>query len=126
VSPPVDVDLTEQDGAGMPPMEPALGAMPPGEPTVQVTKVGLPRRVPKASLAPGLATQGTAPAAESGAATGMRTPEQVRSMLSSYRTGIERGRQSSSSEGGASPSEDDTLVGGDAPPFPSRGRRGGQ
>jgi HAMP domain-containing protein len=135
----------EQDGlpggAGMPPMEPAMGdglgtseafpateqrpSAPPGEPTVQVTKVGLPRRVPKASLAPGLAAEAAPQPGESGGPGGMRTPEQVRSMLSNYRTGIERGRQSSS-PGDAPPSEDDTLVGGDTPPFPSRGRRGGQ
>jgi HAMP domain-containing protein len=145
--------LTEPGGgAGLPPMEPAMGGMPvdaaalgdglgagdqvaadgpptapAGEPTVQVTKVGLPRRVPKANLAPGLAADGAPQqASESGAPTGMRTPEQVRSMLSSYRTGIERGRQSSSSQGEGPPSEDDTLVGGDTPPFPSRGRRGSQ
>ena len=140
------------DGTGLPPMEPATDGMPAGatalgdglgidegaapdgpptapagEPTVQVTKVGLPRRVPKANLAPGLAAE--EPTVEDpapGAPTGMRTPEQVRSMLSSYRTGIERGRQSSSSRGDGPPSEDDTLVGGDAPPFPSRGRRGSQ
>jgi signal transduction histidine kinase len=133
-------------GDGLPPKEPAVGGMPAdatalgegrragdavqdeppaGEPTVQVTKVGLPRRVPKANLAPGLAAEEPRvkePAA--GAPTGMRTPEQVRSMLSSYRIGIERGRQSSSSRGDGPPSEDDTLVGGDTPPFPSRGRRG--
>ncbi|HEX6675855.1 MAG TPA: hypothetical protein VF486_12605 [Actinomycetes bacterium] len=94
---------------------------------MQVTKVGLPRRVPNANLAPGLAAgEPSAKEPAAGVPTGMRTPEEVRSMLSSYRNGIERGRQSSSSRGEGPPSEDDTLVGGDTPPFPTRGRRGSQ
>jgi HAMP domain-containing protein len=112
-------------GAAVNGTSPGLDGPPAGEPTVQVTKVGLPRRVPKANLAPGLSVEGAPQAAGSGAPAGVRTPEQVRSMLSSYRTGVERGRQSSS-EGEGPPSEDDTLVGGDTPPFPSRGRRGAQ
>jgi hypothetical protein len=45
-------------------------------------------------------------------------------MLSSYRTGVERGRQTTSAERQGPASEDDTLVGGDTPPFPT-GHRGG-
>jgi Nitrate and nitrite sensing/HAMP domain len=68
--------------------------------SVQTTKAGLPRRVPRANLAPGMvaaraaATAGrTEPAGESRPASpAARSPEEVRSMLSSYRSGLERGR----------------------------------
>jgi len=51
------------------------------------------RRVPRANLAPGMVAsqEATAGQPESVQASG-RTPEEVRSMLSSYRTGLERGR----------------------------------
>ena len=58
-----------------------------------MTQSGLPRRVPRANLAPGMVASqqagGQPPA--TGQAPG-RSPDEVRSMLSSYRTGIERGR----------------------------------
>jgi HAMP domain-containing protein len=59
----------------------------------RLTQAGLPRRVPRANLAPGMVASQEAPAdqPESVQASG-RTPEEVRSMLSSYRTGLERGR----------------------------------
>jgi hypothetical protein len=69
--------------------------------SVQTTKAGLPRRVPRANLAPGMVAARTAatatrqepadssPQPSSAAA---RSPEEVRSMLSSYRSGLERGR----------------------------------
>jgi HAMP domain-containing protein len=67
--------------------------------SVQTTKAGLPRRVPRANLAPGMvAAQTAAPAARpspddsSPAPSAARSPEEVRSMLSSYRSGLERGR----------------------------------
>jgi hypothetical protein len=58
----------------------------------RLTQAGLPRRVPRANLAPGMtAEQQAAGQPPPGAASG-RSPDEVRSMLSSYRTGIERGR----------------------------------
>jgi hypothetical protein len=63
--------------------------------SVQTTKAGLPRRVPRANLAPGMVAQ----AERSGDRAApppsgfSRSPEEVRSMLSSYRTGLERGRR---------------------------------
>jgi hypothetical protein len=58
----------------------------------RVTQAGLPRRVPRANLAPGMvASQEQAAGPAPGSASG-RSPDEVRSMLSSYRTGIERGR----------------------------------
>jgi hypothetical protein len=59
----------------------------------RLTQAGLPRRVPRANLAPGMVAsqEATAGQPESVQASG-RTPEEVRSMLSSYRTGLERGR----------------------------------
>jgi signal transduction histidine kinase len=64
------------------------------EPGERVTQAGLPRRVPRANLAPGMVADqqaGPQPPPTPGPAGG-RSPDEVRSMLSSYRTGIERGR----------------------------------
>jgi signal transduction histidine kinase len=65
--------------------------------SVQTTKAGLPRRVPRANLAPGIVadTQRASDRAESTppASSFSRSPDEVRSMLSSYRTGLERGRR---------------------------------
>jgi len=76
---------------------------PPPMPATPVTSAGLPRRVPRANLAPGmLATQAeqepppvspappTTPDVPTAAPA--RSPEEVRSLLSSYRSGVERGR----------------------------------
>jgi Nitrate and nitrite sensing/HAMP domain len=76
------------------PAEPPAAAAATGP---RLTQAGLPRRVPRANLAPGMvASQQTASqAAPSGpepAPSSGRSPEEVRSMLSSYRTGLERGR----------------------------------
>ena len=59
----------------------------------RLTPSGLPRRVPKTNMAPGMVAsqQAGANPAPPGPAPG-RSPDEVRSMLSSYRTGIERGR----------------------------------
>ncbi|HZD00269.1 MAG TPA: nitrate- and nitrite sensing domain-containing protein [Actinomycetes bacterium] len=65
--------------------------------SVQTTKAGLPRRVPRANLAPGMVAQAQRAAGERPAtpppSSFSRSPEEVRSMLSSYRTGLERGRR---------------------------------
>ena len=77
-------------------------AVPVPEPTlqptsVQTTKAGLPRRVPRANLAPGIVAedqrQAAQPESASPASSFSRSPDEVRSMLSSYRTGLERGRR---------------------------------
>jgi hypothetical protein len=69
--------------------------------SVQTTKAGLPRRVPRANLAPGMvAARAAATAArpepagssQPSSSSAARSPEEVRSMLSSYRSGLERGR----------------------------------
>jgi HAMP domain-containing protein len=81
---------------------------PPAAPAPPVTAAGLPRRVPRANLAPGiLAMQADqaeqepppaspepppAPTTADAPTARVRSPEQVRSMLSSYRSGVERGR----------------------------------
>jgi hypothetical protein len=72
---------------------PAPAAGPAPEPGERMTQSGLPRRVPRANMAPGMvADQQAGPdPAPTGPPPG-RSPEEVRSMLSSYRTGIERGR----------------------------------
>jgi hypothetical protein len=81
--------------------------------SVQTTKAGLPRRVPRANLAPGMVAAAAAPAATPPPAGGpqpspsaARSPEEVRSMLSSYRSGLERGRMMAAG--------DDADRGGDA------------
>jgi signal transduction histidine kinase len=77
--------------------------------SVQTTKAGLPRRVPRANLAPGMVAARTAAAAAatptppSGSEPSTprspgRSPEEVRSMLSSYRSGLERGRMMAAGE----------------------------
>ena len=59
----------------------------------RLTQAGLPRRVPRANLAPGMVDARQAPSSDPDQAPASgRTPEEVRSMLSSYRTGLERGR----------------------------------
>jgi HAMP domain-containing protein len=79
-------------------------------PPAPVTSSGLPRRVPRANLAPGiLAMQAEQepsapvdldrPAAPDLPPTARaRSPEEVRSMLSSYRSGVERGRHEADPE----------------------------
>jgi hypothetical protein len=59
----------------------------------RLTQAGLPRRVPRANLAPGMVAnqQAGGPPPPPSQPPG-RSPDEVRSMLSSYRTGIERGR----------------------------------
>jgi hypothetical protein len=84
-------------------------------PSAPVTAAGLPRRVPRANLAPGIlamqaeqAEQEPPPAApdpptapDVPTAARARSPEQVRSMLSSYRSGVERGRTQAGPESAA-------------------------
>jgi Nitrate and nitrite sensing/HAMP domain len=80
-----------------PPYRPApVAEAPPApapEPGERMTQAGLPRRVPRTNLAPGMVASQEAggPPPPPTQPTG-RSPEEVRSMLSSYRTGIERGR----------------------------------
>jgi signal transduction histidine kinase len=78
---------------------PGPGQPDPGQP---LTRTGLPRRVPRANLAPGIAAN---PPPQQQPAAGQsrqvprqvsraaRSPEDVRAMLSSYRSGLERGRR---------------------------------
>jgi hypothetical protein len=67
-------------------------APPPASPGSPVTQAGLPRRVPRTNLAPGMAASQQAAGQPSPGQPPGRSPDEVRSMLSSYRTGIERGR----------------------------------
>jgi hypothetical protein len=84
-------------GEPTPAQQPATAGYPdqPGgaEAGSRLTQAGLPRRVPRANLAPGMvdARQATSSQPDQEPASS-RTPEEVRSMLSSYRTGLERGR----------------------------------
>jgi hypothetical protein len=78
-------------------------ASPPSAPPM--TPAGLPRRVPRANMAPGMVamqaqqqpppppiTPDPPPAPHIPRTPPARSPEEVRSMLSSYRSGVERGR----------------------------------
>ena len=97
--PPVPPAPVAGEPAVAPSPTPAAGeaAAPPGP---RLTQAGLPRRVPRANLAPGM-TAAQDPAGQPAPPPG-RSPDEVRSMLSSYRTGIERGRTVA---GGAEPGE---------------------
>jgi HAMP domain-containing protein len=57
---------------------------------------GLPRRVPRTNMAAGITDQW--PSSGSGGPT--RSPEQIRAMLSTYRSGLERGRRVAAGESG--------------------------
>jgi HAMP domain-containing protein len=101
--------------AGQPPVDaPAPATLQAA--SVQTTKAGLPRRVPRANLAPGMVAAASAattarpsrPSASQPAPSAARSPEEVRSMLSSYRSGLERGRMMAAGE--------DADRGGDAHP----------
>jgi HAMP domain-containing protein len=78
--------------------QPSMAAGPQDQPGAaaagpRLTQAGLPRRVPRANLAPGIVAgqQAAGEEPQPTPASG-RSPEEVRSMLSSYRTGLERGR----------------------------------
>ncbi len=61
-----------------------------------MTSTGLPRRVPRANLAPGITTQpwtDQRPAPQPASSRPSRSPDDIRAMLSSYRSGLERGRR---------------------------------
>ena len=100
VPPQQPVGLGQRPGA---PSDAATPLPPTLQPaSVQTTKAGLPRRVPRANLAPGMMAQAQRGAGERPAtpppSSFSRSPEEVRSMLSSYRTGLERGRRMAASD----------------------------
>jgi hypothetical protein len=87
--------------AGPPPPVPEPPPPPAADPAAKVTQAGLPRRVPRANMAPGMVASQQTGEPPPGPVSG-RSPDEVRSMLSSYRTGIERGRTVA---GGSDPGE---------------------
>jgi HAMP domain-containing protein len=85
-----------------------LASSPPPASATPLTPAGLPRRVPRANLAPGMLAEQEPPPVtpdppDPDLARGARgrSPEQVRSMLSSYRSGVERGRTQAGPESAA-------------------------
>jgi HAMP domain-containing protein len=66
------------------------------------TTAGLPRRVPRANLAPGILAQRERAMRQeqSDPQRAARSPEEVRSLLANYRAGLERGRRSAGEEEG--------------------------
>jgi hypothetical protein len=93
--PSLDPPHPSQDG-GQAPDPAAVASLPPLRRYVTQDRNGdqpLPRRSPHNSLAPDLAAGDPARPGEPGTArSGGRSPEQVRSMLTRYRSGLERGR----------------------------------
>jgi signal transduction histidine kinase len=81
---------------------------PPNAPQA-TTDTGLPRRIPQASLAPGIVATGPAtnPGAGGGATLPRRTPDDVRALLSNYRSSVERGRHEASTDAFRSARDDD-------------------
>jgi HAMP domain-containing protein len=74
---------------------PAQGREAPPSPQ-PMTSTGLPRRVPRANLAPGITTQTWTeqrPQPQPAGTRMSRSPDDIRAMLSSYRSGLERGRR---------------------------------
>jgi HAMP domain-containing protein len=69
------------------------------------TESGLPRRVPRANLAPGILAQREHAMREEvrSEPRAARSPEEVRNLLADYRSGIERGRRSASDRAGNDP-----------------------
>jgi hypothetical protein len=85
-------------------------------PPVEAADAGLPRRVPRATMAPGLGNQ-SALAPPSGGGRG-RTPEQIRATLSSYSSGLERGRRTAGGANSPSHNGNGSSSGGDGPVQP--------
>jgi hypothetical protein len=84
------------------------------------TRSGLPRRVPRANLAPGIARQGEPPPEGLDDEPGGRSPDGVRDTLSRYRSGLERGRSA------VSAGEAAAMTGqfGPSQPSPANGHAG--
>jgi signal transduction histidine kinase len=89
VAAPAPGDGPTSDEAAVGPLGPPLGPPP-------LTDAGLPLRVPRARLAPGLS--GTSPrgGGEADETVSARSPDDIRQRLSSYQQGFERGRQEAS------------------------------
>jgi hypothetical protein len=79
-----------EEPAGTPAPGYGLGGAPVAEPPM--TRAGLPRRIPRANLAPEMLSDGPPAGEPPPPSAGGRTPTEVRSMLASYRSGLERGR----------------------------------
>jgi HAMP domain-containing protein len=77
------------------------------DPDQQATAAGLPRRIPRANLAPGILEQReqAATSQPSQPSQRLRSPEEVRSLLATYRAGLQRGRDSAASGRAGWPSE---------------------
>jgi hypothetical protein len=90
--PPAAADAPQAPEAGVP--------QGPGA-SMQETRAGLPRRVPRANLAPGILEQRqqatSRQPAEPRPRQRLRSPEEVRSLLATYRAGLERGRRTATS-----------------------------
>ena len=97
----------EEPAWGQPVHEEAAGAAESG----WQTESGLPRRVPRANLAPGILAQREHATREGERREPRvtRSPEEVRDLLADYRSGIERGRRSASGRAGNDPAGWDSV-----------------
>jgi HAMP domain-containing protein len=77
------------------------------------TEAGLPRRVPRANLAPGILAQREYAMREElrREPRAARSPEEVRNLLADYRSGIERGRRTAGDRPGGEPAGWDSVEG---------------
>jgi Nitrate and nitrite sensing/Histidine kinase-, DNA gyrase B-, and HSP90-like ATPase/HAMP domain len=103
-----DVPLRRQ----APQQEPALAAPPPPPPAAP-GRGNLPRRVPRATMAPGLDNQAAPLPHPTGGRP--RRPDQVRAMLSSYSRGLERGRRMAGGTGSSRRNVSGSADGGNGP-----------
>jgi HAMP domain-containing protein len=102
--------------SAVPPQVQAWGQQdePPGDDEHEAS-TGLPRRVPRANLAPGILAQRERAMRDEGGGAGRqaRSPEEVRSLLANYRAGIERGRRTAGdqTEGETPGWDSDAVIG---------------
>ncbi|HEX8861627.1 MAG TPA: nitrate- and nitrite sensing domain-containing protein [Actinomycetes bacterium] len=103
-------DWHEQQPAEQPAPPPHAGGQAGGQ---WETEAGLPRRVPRANLAPGILTQREYAMREEvrREPRAARSPEEVRNLLSDYRSGIERGRRTAGDRPGGEPTGWDSVEG---------------
>jgi hypothetical protein len=111
-------------GPGGPGAPPQFAGGPAGGGQQPLTRTGLPRRVPRANLAPGISATPPPPPEQmrqpsQGGSRASRSPDDVRSMLSSYRSGLERGRRMAAGPD-TDPEEMDDQLGFGSIPMPPR------
>jgi len=122
---------TARPGAAPPPSPQPRSQPQPAQVAPQLSPAGLPRRTPRANLAPGLAASmepgaqqaqsapGAGRTAVPGASGRTRSPDDIRNLLTSYRAGLLHGRMDAASTGDPEgPSSEPSSRAGDGPAEP--------